>query len=130
MNIALIGYRGTGKTTVARHLAEQLGWKWVDADVELEYRAGKSISEIFADGGETAFRDLESAVLADLSKLDRQILALGGGAVLRPQNEEIICNLGKVIWLTARPTTILDRIKRDSTTVGRRPNLTIAGGIS
>ena len=66
MNVVLIGYRGTGKTTVARPLSLRLGWDWVDADVEIEIRAGRSIAAIFADLGEPAFRDLESAVLADL----------------------------------------------------------------
>src|SRR5262245_23270582 len=64
--LSLIGYRGTGKTTVARLLALRLGWDWADADVEIELRAGKSIASIFADDGEPAFRDLESAVIADL----------------------------------------------------------------
>src|SRR5688500_763764 len=63
MNLLLIGYRGTGKSTVARLVAERLGWPWLDADVELERRAGKTIAAIFAADGEPAFRDLESQVL-------------------------------------------------------------------
>ena len=59
MNIALIGYRGTGKTSVAQQLALLLGWNWVDSDVEVELLAGKSIAAIFADSGELVFRDLE-----------------------------------------------------------------------
>ena len=61
--IALIGYRGSGKTAVAQLTALRLGWDWVDADVEIELRAGKSIAAIFADDGEERFRDLETAVL-------------------------------------------------------------------
>ncbi|HWL74749.1 MAG TPA: shikimate kinase [Burkholderiaceae bacterium] len=128
MNLVLIGYRGTGKTTVARHLGLSLGWPWLDADVELEFRAGKSISAIFADDGEEAFRDLESEVLVDLSRMDQHVLALGGGAVLRDQNRQMISKLGKVVWLKASPTTILKRLARDATTAGRRPNLTAGGG--
>jgi shikimate kinase len=90
MNIALIGYRGTGKTTVAQQLALRLGWDWVDADVELELRAGKSIAAIFADDGESAFRDLEATTLDDLIRRDRTVLALGGGIVLRPENRALL----------------------------------------
>ena len=128
MNLVLIGYRGTGKTTIARHLGLSLGWSWLDADVELEFRAGKSISAIFADGGEEAFRDLETEVLAGLNELDRHVLALGGGAVLREQNRQMISKLGKVVWLKASPATILKRIALDASTAGRRPNLTTGGG--
>ena len=60
MNLVLIGYRATGKTTLARHLAQRLDWDWIDADVEIEQRAGKSIARIFAEQGEAAFRDLEA----------------------------------------------------------------------
>jgi shikimate kinase len=90
MNIALIGYRGTGKTTVAQQLALRLGWDWVDADVELELRAGKSIAAIFADDGEPAFRDVETIVLSDVIRRDRTVLALGGGVVLRPENRALL----------------------------------------
>src|SRR5688500_2590703 len=82
MNLLLIGYRGTGKSTVARLVAERLNWPWLDADVELERRAGKSIAAIFAEDGEPAFRDLESQVLAELVQADRHVLALGGGVIL------------------------------------------------
>src|SRR5690349_1810518 len=99
MNLFLIGYRGSGKTTVAAALAERLGWPWIDADVELERRAGKSIKEIFAAEGETGFRDRESATLAELAHRDGWIVALGGGAVLREQNREAVTGRGPVVWL-------------------------------
>jgi shikimate kinase len=128
MNIALIGYRGAGKTAVARQLARNLGWDWVDADVEVELAAGRSIAAIFADDGEPAFRDLEAAVLADLIQRDHTILALGGGVVLRPANRTLIRQAGRVVWLTATPETIAARMAADATTASRRPNLTAAGG--
>jgi shikimate kinase len=129
MNLLLIGYRGTGKTTVARLLADRLEWKWLDADEELERRTDKTIAQIFAERGEAAFRDLESEVLADLVRLDRHVFALGGGVVQRPENRELIKRAGTVIWLAADAETIAQRIAADPTTVERRPNLTASGGI-
>jgi shikimate kinase len=129
MNILLIGYRGTGKSTVARLVAERLDWPWLDADVELESRARKSIAAIFREDSEQAFRDLESQVLADLVRLDEHVLALGGGVVVRPENREVIKKAGTVVWLTADAETIQSRVAGDPTTASRRPNLTTSGGI-
>ena len=129
MNLYLIGYRGSGKTTVARELAPLLGHRWLDADEELERRAGRTIKQIFAEGGEPAFRELESAVVADLARLDQHILALGGGAVLREANRRAIQGTGKTVWLRARPETLQTRISLDRTTAERRPNLTTGGGL-
>ena len=126
--IALIGYRGTGKTTVARLLATALGWDWVDADVEVELQAGKSIAAIFADDGERAFRDAEAAVVAELGGREQTVLALGGGAILREENRRAIATCGAVVWLRASVDEIERRILTDATTAGRRPNLTVAGG--
>ena len=130
MNLVLIGYRGAGKTEVARLLAERLGWPWCDADDKIEQRAGKTIAEIFADDGEHAFRDLESEVVAELAQRDQVVLALGGGAVLRVENRETIKRRGRVVWLTASPETHWRRIHKDQTTAARRPNLTASGGIT
>jgi shikimate kinase len=127
MNLVLIGYRGTGKSTVARLLAERLEWPWYDADVEIESRAGKSIAQIFADDGEGAFRDWESRVVADLATRANTILALGGGAILRPENRAAILRQGRVCYLARNPWR---RIEQDQSTAGRRPNLTAAGGIT
>ena len=130
MNLFLIGYRGSGKTTVAVALAQQLSWPWVDADVEVERRAGQSIKQIFAAGGEQAFRNLESAVVADLAQRDQHIIALGGGAILREQNRQAICGRGKTVWLQASPEALLARIQSDQTTAERRPSLTVQGGFA
>ncbi len=125
--IHLIGYRGTGKSAVAQQLALRLGWDWVDADVELELRAGKSIAAIFADDGEPGFRDLESAMLVELVRQERRVLATGGGVVLRAENRELLRSGATVVWLKATPETILRRLTDDWTTVSRRPNLTTGG---
>jgi shikimate kinase len=130
MNLVLIGSRGTGKTTVARLLAERLGWPSFDADVEIESRAGKSIAQIFADEGEGAFRDWETRVVADLAARERCVLALGGGAVVRPENRQAIARQGRVVWLQASPETVWERIQGDHASVPRRPNLTPQGGIT
>ena len=126
--VFLIGYRGTGKTSVARELAGQLGCHWVDADDLIEQMTGKTIAAIFADEGEAGFREWESRVVATLSRKRRAVVALGGGAVLREDNREAICAAGPVVWLTASVDTILERVAADSTTANRRPNLTVAGG--
>jgi shikimate kinase len=123
MILTLIGYRATGKTTLARLLAERLGWDWIDADVEIENRAGKSITRVFAEQGESAFRDLEAEVIADLCRRDRLVLAAGGGAPLRLESRRAMRAAGKVVWLMAQPTTILARMTGDTTTVARRPSL-------
>jgi shikimate kinase len=130
MNLYLIGYRGSGKTTVARLVAEQAGLPWIDADDELERRAGKTIREIFAESGEAAFRDLETTVVQSLAKGPAQVVALGGGAILREQNRQAIGHSGKVVWLRASPETLRGRIEADATTSQRRPNLTSGGGLA
>lgn len=130
MNVFLIGYRGTGKSTVARLLARRLAWTCLDADEEIEARAARSIAEIFATQGEATFRDWESQVLADLAARNRVVVSLGGGAVLRPENRAALVGRGPVVWLQAAPETLWRRIQEDSTTAGRRPNLTACGGIT
>ena len=129
MNLYLIGYRGSGKTTVAARLGALLGWKWLDADDEIERRAGKSIKEIFAASGEEAFRDLEAQVVTDLAKLQQHIVALGGGAILREENRHHLAQSGKVAWLRASPEVLFRRISDDTATAQRRPNLTAGGGL-
>lgn len=126
--ILLIGARGTGKSTVGRTLAGRLGWTFVDADDALEASAGRSIAAIFQTEGESAFRDLESEVLADLIARDRHVIATGGGVVLRAENRERL-RTGFVVWLYASPEAAFARMQADPTTPGRRPALTAAGGI-
>ncbi len=128
-NLYLIGYRATGKTTVAQRLGLQLDRPMVDADDLIEARAGMPIKDIFAEAGEDGFRDVETAVINDLSQRGETVVALGGGAVLRKQNRQLLQNTGPMVWLQASADTILERIQGDPTTTDRRPNLTHAGGL-
>jgi shikimate kinase len=123
----LIGYRGTGKTAVARELAAVLDCQWVDTDELIEREAGKTIAEIFAEDGEEWFRELEARTVAVLCGKRGMIVALGGGAVLREENRTAITAAGPVVWLTAGVDTILARLASDPTTASRRPNLTTGG---
>jgi shikimate kinase len=125
--IFLIGYRGTGKTTAGRLLAGRLGWPFLDADAELEARAGCTIADIFRTEGEAGFRDREAAVLADLAARPDHVIATGGGVVLRPANRELLKAAGFVAWLQAPADVLWQRIQADPATAARRPNLTGGG---
>ena len=127
--LALVGYRGTGKTSVGRLLAERLGWQFADADHEVEARAGRTIAAIFAEDGEPAFRDLEQAVIAEVVDRDRTVISTGGGAIVREANRRAIRSVGFVAWLTADPETLGRRLARDAARRDARPALTPAGSI-
>lgn len=128
MVITLIGYRGTGKSTLAAPLAQRLGWEWLDADVELERRAGRSIQDIFAKEGEPEFRRLERELIAELLRRDKLVIAAGGGAILNEATCADMKAAGPVVWLRASIDTIERRLATDPTTGQRRPNLTTSGG--
>ena len=128
--LSLIGYRGTGKSTVGMRLARRLKWEWLDTDNEVERRAGRTIREIFATDGEPAFRQCERDVIADLVQRDRLVVSTGGGAVLNPDTRRDLRSAGPVVWLMAPVETIASRILHDASTVSRRPNLTTQGGIA
>ena len=124
MILSLIGYRATGKTTVAKLLAEALNCPWIDSDREIERQAGKTIAQIFAEDGEPAFRDFEERIIAELCLKPELILATGGGAVMRENTRKVLRASGPVLWLTASPETILRRMTADETTKTSRPSLT------
>jgi shikimate kinase len=125
--ITLIGYRGTGKTTVAERLARRLSCSWSDADAVLEEKIGCSIAALVRDRGEPAFRDEESLVLEQLLSGFPGVLATGGGVVLRPANRAALRGRGRpVVWLTASADVVRGRLALDPTTASRRPGL--AGG--
>lgn len=120
MNIVLIGYRGTGKSSVGTVLAERLGRRLISTDAEVVRRAGRPIPEIVRQSGWESFRDLESDVCRDLAGRDDLIIDTGGGAILRPQNVARLKTHGTLFWLTADVATIVTRIGGDS----QRPSLT------
>lgn len=120
MNLVLIGYRGTGKSTVGRLLAQRLKRELISTDAEVIRRAGRSIPDIVKASGWDHFRDLESAVCRDLSNRDGLVIDTGGGAILRPQNVACLKSNGTLYWLTAEVATITARIGGDT----QRPSLT------
>lgn len=130
MTITLVGYRGTGKSSVARDLADRLGLTAVDADAEIERRAGRTIREIFAEEGEAAFRAMERSVMAGLLARDGLVIAAGGGAVLNEETRRDMRTAGPVIWLQASPQTIAERLSSDPATRDRRPALTAGDPLS
>jgi len=122
--LTLIGYRGCGKSTVAGLLAHRLGVPAIDADEELERRAGTTIATLVADRGEEAFRSLEAEVLADLLAGAPLILATGGGVVLREANRLLLRDRGRpVVWLDAVADVVRARLAADPATALRRPAL-------
>ena len=122
--VTLVGYRGTGKSTLAAALADALGCSWADADTVLETRLGTTIAALVAGRGEAAFRDAESEVLDDLLASCDGVLSTGGGVVLRPANRLALRQRGRpIVWLDASADVIRDRLARDPTTATRRPGL-------
>ena len=114
-NIVLVGYMGSGKSTVGRELAQRNGMTFLDTDAAIEEAEGCSIREIFETRGEEAFRDMETEYLRRLSKTAvNMVIATGGGIVLREENRALLKQTGKVIWLEASPEETLERVRSDS----------------
>lgn len=148
--LALIGLRGSGKTTVGRVLAQKIGCALLDTDAEIMRRAGRSICEIFAESGEQEFRRLERALIGALSgrlggKLGgevngelsgelggdiRMVLSVGGGAVLDEDNVAVLRSIATVVWLTAPPQMLWERVSADATSNATRPPLTDQEGLA
>jgi shikimate kinase len=121
-SISLVGMPGCGKSTVGRHLARQLQLAFVDSDHEIESRIGMPIRDFFAREGEERFRDIEQDVIDALSGRDDQVLATGGGAVLRPSNRDALHSRTHVLYLRASPDELARRLRHDT----QRPLLQVA----
>ncbi len=117
LNLVLVGMPGCGKTTLGRRLAERMRRPFVDCDAEIERRAGRGIPEIFAADGEAAFRALEAQVLADVGREKGQVIATGGGAVLRPENVRALRQNGVVALLERR----LDALPTEGRPLSKSP---------
>lgn len=115
-NVILIGFMGSGKTSVGVKLSYRLRMPVEDTDKLIEHREGRSINEIFAKEGEDWFRQQETKLLQELTqKKQRVIYSVGGGTPVRPENREILKKLGTVVYLRIRPETVYERLKGDTT---------------
>jgi len=127
MNIFLIGYRCSGKTSVGKSLANKLGLSFFDTDLELVKEHGMNISEIVSKRGWKIFRKMEKAVIKRSCAFNDYVVATGGGAVLDIENVKHMKKSGVLIWLKATPETIKKRILQDKNTKDCRPALTSKG---
>ena len=142
--VFLIGYRGSGKTTVGRLLAQKMKMRFYDSDRRVEAAAGKSISEIFAEKGESSFRQMEAKIIAKIIVKQKNlakgkkakssdnsgcVVSLGGGAPMNESSRELFGGHGKCVWLRGEPETLWKRISEDESTKASRPDLTDEGGL-
>lgn len=109
-NIILIGFMGTGKSSIGKRLAKLIDWEFIDTDWEIEETTGLSVLEMFRKHGEVRFRSEEALVVRRLEEKAHCVIATGGGTILNPENWEIIKNMGLVICLYASLDTILERV--------------------
>jgi shikimate kinase len=115
--IVLVGFMGSGKTSVGRLLARRLGYRFLDLDLRVEARAGRSIATIFREDGEEAFREMEGEEARALSTLTETVVAAGGGAFARPRTRALLQQGALTVWLRCDLETILARVPAD----GSRP---------
>lgn len=113
--ISLVGMPGSGKSTVGRQMARQLGVPFVDSDTEIEARLGETIRAFFDREGEAPFRDIEGEVIAALlARTDEFVLATGGGAVLREANRDLLHKHSTVLYLRSTPEELFRRLRHDT----------------
>ncbi len=109
--IYLVGFMGVGKSTVSKALSELLQIEELDTDKKIEEEKGMSINQIFRAYGEQYFRDLETRLLKKISEGEALLVSCGGGLSIREENQRLMKKSGKVVWLTAEPETVLERVK-------------------
>jgi shikimate kinase len=123
MNLILIGYRCTGKSSVGRKLSELLHAPFCDTDFLIELNAGKSIRQMVEEEGWPFFREREKDVVRQLAEVQGGVIATGGGVVLDGENRAVLKKAGVCVWLVADVETILGRMEADAATAGQRPPL-------
>jgi len=112
-NVVLTGFMGTGKSTVSKLLAGELGYTFVDTDNLIEERCGMSIPDFFKEEGETAFRQVETEVTRELSDCKSQVISTGGGLILNPENVALLAKSSHIFCLVATPEEVFQRISAD-----------------
>ena len=112
-NVFLVGFMGSGKSTIASYLAENYGMEIIDMDQLIVEREGMAIPDIFAQKGELYFRDVETSLLIEIQGEQNKVVSCGGGVVLREKNIQAMKKSGQVVLLNAKPETILERVKDD-----------------
>ncbi len=115
--VVLVGFMGSGKSTVGPLLADLLGWSFQDMDAAIERRTGRPVATLFAERGEEAFREIELRMAEETATLDRHVVAAGGGAFARPETRAALRRDAVVVWLRVDLETAFARIPTD----GRRP---------
>jgi len=113
-NLILVGFMGTGKSSLGRLIAKKTGRRFVDTDQLIVLNEGREISQMFKENGEDYFRQIETSTLASLRATGGQVIATGGGIVTRPENTPLLHELGFVVWLQADEEEIFRRVARNS----------------
>ncbi len=129
MNLYLIGYRGSGKSSVAPLLAKELIWDWVDTDEQIQVVTGQTIAEIFAEQGEIGFREWETTIVQAYAQKKELVVSLGGGAPTVPAIADFMKRSGSVVYLKATASELWNRISADTQSSTQRPNLTDLDGL-
>jgi shikimate kinase len=110
-NVFLTGFMGVGKSEVGKPLAKKMNWNFIDIDRLIENEVGKTVTEIFQDEGEDRFRELEARFVLQVCQNEKQVVALGGGAMVKLDSRLRVLGAGEVVYLCAGPTTLLSRLE-------------------
>ncbi|MEK6845780.1 MAG: shikimate kinase, partial [Nanoarchaeota archaeon] len=121
-NIYIVGFMGTGKSSIGKQIARERKINFVDLDELIEQRENKSIPDIFREKGEPYFRSLEKKFLEEISRRDKQVVSCGGGIVIAPDNIRLMKETGVIVCLSSKPEAILERTRKFS----QRPLLNVS----